>query len=135
MPYAKNGNIRIHYEVEGHGPTLVLQHGFTHSLKRWYLHGYVESLRNDYELVLIDARGHGGSDKPHDPSAYTLAQRAGDVVAVLDDLGRATAFFWGYSMGGRVGFGLAKYAPERIAAFVLGGQHPYELRLPESSRL
>src|SRR5215471_584828 len=135
MAYATNGNVRIHYQVEGHGPTLVLQHGFTHSIRRWHLHGYIESLRNDYEVVLVDARGHGASDKPYDANAYTLAQRVADVVAVLDDLGRATANFWGYSMGGRIGFGLAKYAPERIAAFVIGGQHPYEVRLPAWSRL
>jgi pimeloyl-ACP methyl ester carboxylesterase len=135
MPYAENRGLRIHYEVEGQGPTLVLQHGFTHSVKRWYLHGYVEALRNYYELVLIDARGHGLSDKPHDPTAYTLAARAADVVAVLNDLNRPAATFWGYSMGGRIGFGLAKYAPARITAFVIGGQHPYERLLPESSRL
>jgi pimeloyl-ACP methyl ester carboxylesterase len=38
-------------------------------------------------------------------------------------------------MGGRIGFGLAKYAPERITALVIGGQHPYERRIPASSRL
>jgi len=84
--------------------------------------------------VLVDARGHGGSDKPHDPDAYALTARVGDVVAVLDDLHLDRAAFWGYSMGGRIGFGLAKYAPERITTFVLGGQHPYGRRLPESSR-
>ena len=125
MPYAENRGLRIHYEVEGQGPTLVLQHGFTHSVRRWYLHGYVEALRNYYELVLIDARGHGLSDKPHDLTAYTLAARVADVVAVLDDLNRPAATFWGYSMGGRIGFGLAKYAPARITAFIIGGQHPY----------
>jgi len=135
MPYAENGGVRIHYEVEGQGPTLVLQHGFTHSLRRWYLHGYVEALRDDYELVLIDARGHGASDKPHDSSAYSLAARVGDVVAVLDDLNRASAAFWGYSMGGRIGFGLAKHAQRRFVAFVIGGQHPYGRPLPASTRL
>src|SRR5262245_8441026 len=132
MPYARNGGVRIHYEVDGHGPPLVLQHGFTHSLKRWYMHGYVDTLRHDYQLVLVDARGHGGSDKPHDPDAYGLTAGVGDVVAVLDDLHLDRATFWGYSMGGRIGFGLAKYAPERITTFVIGGQHPYERRLPES---
>lgn len=135
MPHADHRGVRIHYQVEGEGPPLVLQHGFTHSLRRWYLHGYVEALREDYQLILVDARGHGSSDKPHDPSAYTLATRAGDVVAVLDDLNLSAASFWGYSMGGRLGFGLAKYAPERITALVIGGQHPYELRIPASSRL
>lgn len=135
MPFADNGGVRIHYEVEGQGPTLVLHHGFTGNLKRWYLYRYVEALRNDYELVLVDARGHGTSDKPHDPSAYTLAARVGDVIAVLDDLNCVSASFWGYSMGGRIGFGLAKHAPDRVMALVVGGQHPYERRLPASSRL
>ena len=132
MAYVKNGGVRIRYEVDGQGPPLVLQHGFTHSLKRWYMHGYVDTLRHDYQLVLVDARGHGGSDKPHDPDAYALTARVGDVVAVLDDLHLDRATFWGYSMGGRIGFGLAKYAPERITTFIIGGQHPYERRLPES---
>src|SRR5262249_50404343 len=135
MPYVENDGVRIHYEVEGKGPSLVLQHGFTHSLRRWYLHGYVDALRNDYELVLIDARGHGESDKPHDPHAYSLAARVRDVVAVVDDLKRRAVMFWGWSAGGRIGFGLAQYAPQRITAFVIGGGHPYERRLPESSRI
>src|SRR5437763_14786365 len=74
MPYADNGNIRIHYQVEGEGPALVLQHGFTESVTDWYEAGYVEALRRDYRLILIDARGHGASDKPRDPDAYVLTE-------------------------------------------------------------
>jgi len=99
------------------------------------MNGYVEALCPNYQLILIDARGHGGSDKPHDPAAYDLSLRAGDVVAVLDDLHLHTAYFWGYSMGGRIGFGLAKYAPERLAALIIGGMHPYEGRLSAANRL
>jgi pimeloyl-ACP methyl ester carboxylesterase len=125
MPYADNGNVRIHYQVEGEGPALVLQHGFTESVVDWYEAGYVEALRPDYRLILIDARGHGASDKPHDPGAYVLNRRVADVVAVLDALDIAKALFWGYSMGGWTGFGIAKYAKERVHALVIGGQHPY----------
>ncbi len=125
MPYAQNGRVRIHYRVEGEGPALVLQHGFTESVVDWYEAGYVEALRPDYRLVLVDARGHGASDKPHDPDAYVLNRRVADVVAVLDTLAIAKALFWGYSMGGWIGFGLAKYAKERVHALVIGGQHPY----------
>ena len=100
MPYADNGSVRIHYQVEGEGPALVLQHGFTESLVDWYECGYVESLRPDYRLILIDARGHGASDKPHDPDAYVLNRRVADVVAVLDALDIRKALFWGYSMAG-----------------------------------
>ena len=125
MPYADNGSVRIHYEVEGEGPALVLQHGFTESVVDWYESGYVEALRPDYRLILIDARGHGASDKPHGPEAYVLNRRVADVVAVLDALDITKALFWGYSMGGWIGFGLAKYAKERVHALVIGGQHPY----------
>ncbi len=135
MPYADNQGVRIHYKVEGEGPPLVLQHGFTSSLKRWYFHGYVDALKSDYQLVLIDARGHGGSDKPHDPAAYNVSLMAGDVVAVLDALHLDKTRFWGYSMGGWIGYGVAKYAPERVHAFIIGGMHPYGRQLPPSSRL
>src|SRR6516164_6548277 len=125
MPYARNGSVRIHYEVEGEGPALVLQHGFSESVTDWYESGYVSALKTDYRLILIDARGHGASEKPHDPDAYVLNRRVGDVVAVLDALEIAQALFWGYSMGGWIGFGIAKYAKERVRALVIGGQHPY----------
>jgi pimeloyl-ACP methyl ester carboxylesterase len=78
-----------------------------------------------HRLILIDARGHGASDKPHDPDAYELNRRVADVVAVLDALDIAKALFWGYSMGGWIGFGIAKYAKERVRALVIGGQQPY----------
>jgi pimeloyl-ACP methyl ester carboxylesterase len=66
MPYATNQSIRIHYHVAGEGPPLVLQHGFTQSMQRWYQAGYVEALQSAYQRILIDARGHGDSAKPHD---------------------------------------------------------------------
>ena len=125
MPYVDNGGVRIHYQVEGEGPALVLQHGFSESLVDWYESGYVQALRPEYRLILIDARGHGASDKPHDSEAYVLNRRVADVVAVLDALNVAKALFWGYSMGGWIGFGIAKYAKERVHALVIGGQHPY----------
>ncbi len=135
MPYADNQGLRVHYLIEGEGPPLVLQHGFTGSLKDWYECGYVEALKSDYQLILIDARGHGGSDKPHDPADYTLDRRVSDVVAVLDELNLSKVLFWGYSMGARFGYGMAKYAPERLEALVIGGAHPYERIIPESARL
>lgn len=135
MPYADNKGTRVHYQVEGDGPPLVLQHGFTGNLKRWYSFGYVDALKADYQLILVDARGHGASDKPHDPAAYDLSLRVGDVLAVLDDLKLDSVNYWGYSMGGWIGFGMAKYAAQRVHSLVIGGAHPYETRLPASSRL
>jgi pimeloyl-ACP methyl ester carboxylesterase len=133
MPYANHDGIRIYYQVEGQGTPLVLQHGLADSLESWYELGYVPALRADYQLILVDARGHGASDKPHAPNAYGLHRRVGDTVAVLDALDIRQAVFWGYSMGGWIGFGLAKYAPERVQALIIGGQHPYA-RTSETTR-
>jgi pimeloyl-ACP methyl ester carboxylesterase len=72
MPYVNNAGVQIHYEIEGAGPALVLQHGFTQSLESWAECGYVAPLRPKYRLILIDARGHGRSDKPHDEASYSL---------------------------------------------------------------
>ena len=86
MPFANNNGIRIHYEIEGTGVPLILQHGFTDSLESWYENGYVETLKRDYGLILVDARGHGASDKPHETSAYAMERRTADILAVLRDL-------------------------------------------------
>lgn len=124
MPYANNQGIRIHYHVEGDGPPLVMQHGFTSNIQNWYLNGYVEPLQKDYRLILIDARGHGASDKPHDLKDYELSLRVRDVTTVMDDLGIDKAHFLGYSMGGRIGFGIAKFAAQRFRSLIIGGMSP-----------
>jgi pimeloyl-ACP methyl ester carboxylesterase len=126
MPYIKNQNVRIHYRVEGEGPPLVLQHGYTDSLESWYEYGYVDALQHDYRLILIDARGHGASDKPHDPDAYATEHQVADILAVLDGIDVPRAHFWGFSMGGQIGFGLARYAASRFASLILGGADPYQ---------
>ncbi|MDP7340108.1 MAG: alpha/beta fold hydrolase, partial [Vicinamibacterales bacterium] len=126
MPYTDNDGTRIHYHVEGSGPPLILQHGFTSSLENWYVYGYVAPLKAAYRLVLIDARGHGKSDKPHDPAEYDLKLRVNDVTSVLDDLGIDKAHYLGYSMGGRIGFGIALHAPDRVNSLMIGGMHPYD---------
>lgn len=131
MPYASNQGIRIYYEVHGNGPPLILQHGSACSSAEWKEMGYCDGLRRTYQLILIDARGHGQSDKPHDPDAYALPLRVGDVLAVLDALTIRHAHFFGYSMGGWIGFGLATYAPERIRTLIVGGAHPYAETLQE----
>lgn len=128
MPYATNQGIRIHYEVEGNGSPLVLQFGQYFPLDVWYELNYVATLRDDYRLILVDARGHGDSDKPYDPEAYQLELMVQDIVAVLDELGVEKAHYMGYSSGGLTGFGFARFAPERFFSLIIGGMHPYDER-------
>jgi len=126
MPYADNHGVRIHYELEGEGPPLVLLHGLSEDLDFWRDYGYVDPLKNDYKLILIDARGHGASDKPHNPEAYKLEVFVNDIVCVLDNLQIGKAHFLGFSMGGWVGFGIGKYAPERFHSLIIGAMSPYK---------
>lgn len=125
MSFISNNGIRIHYEIAGNGPSLVLQHGLSDSIGSWYEFGYVEQLRDHFQIIMIDARGHGESDKPHDSAAYDVKRMSSDVLAVLDRLKLADVYYCGYSMGCRTGFEIAKQAPDRIRAFIMGGHHPY----------
>jgi pimeloyl-ACP methyl ester carboxylesterase len=125
VPYADSGGIRIYYEVIGKGQPLELHHGFTldhaswsDASKEW---DWAGALKDDFTLILMDSRGHGASDKPHDPQEYQGMKQASDFIAVLDDLGLDKAHFLGYSMGGGIGFVLACYMPQRFHSFVLGG--------------
>jgi pimeloyl-ACP methyl ester carboxylesterase len=128
MPHAKHDGIRIHYHVEGSGPPVVLHAGFTLDMHAWYDWGYVDALAPEYQLILVDPRGHGKSDKPHDPAAYEMSLRAGDVLAVLDDLGIEQTNYLGYSMGGRIGFDIAKLAPTRLRSLTIGASSPFALK-------
>jgi pimeloyl-ACP methyl ester carboxylesterase len=125
MPFADNAGVRIHYVIEGEGPPLVLQHWSVATLENWYDFGYVSALKNEYRLILLDARGHGTSDKPQTPEEYKLKKRVEDIVSVLDNLGIVKTHFFGYSMGGWIGFGLARYAPERLRSLIIGGATPH----------
>ena len=128
MPFANNNGINIHFEVEGdpEAPSVVMQHGLQSSLETWRDSGYVAALKNEYRLILVDARGHGQSDKPHEPESYRPIDFTRDIVAVLDALGIEKAAYWGYSMGASIGFhGIARYTLSRFNCLILGGMSPY----------
>ncbi len=124
MPSIDNLGTVIHYEIAGSGPPLVLQHGRLGSGRFWFDCGYIEPLAEDRTVIAIDARGHGRSDKPHDPSCYTARDMASDVVAVLDDVDAIRADFLGYSMGGRIGFASVAFYPDRFNTLIAGGAGP-----------
>jgi pimeloyl-ACP methyl ester carboxylesterase len=123
--FVNNQGIRIHYEVEGKGPPLALVHGRGLSLEMWRTFGYTTALGKVYQLILVDIRGHGQSDKPSGPEPLRPDAMASDVVAVLDDVGVAKAHFLGYSMGGTIGWVVATTAPTRLLSLIPGGATPY----------
>lgn len=133
MPTAHSGDgTPIHYEVEGSGPPVMLYHGLGLSGEWWRIYGYVTALRDSFTLILIDDRAHGASGKPHDPADYVMARRVEDVTAVLDDLEVEKVHFVGFSLGAIIGYGIAKYAPHRLASLVAGGAQPYGPTNPEN---
>jgi pimeloyl-ACP methyl ester carboxylesterase len=125
MPFVTNRGVRIHYETIGNGPALVMHHGTFGSGADFIDVGYVDAFKADHRVILPDSRGHGQSDKPHDSNSYDLALRASDVLAILNKLGIWKADYFGYSLGGWIGFDLAIRAPERFGSFIFGGSHPY----------
>lgn len=125
MPHAVNDGVRIHFETSGTGPALLLHHGRLENGDVWKELGYVQALQPGRRIVLVDARGHGRSDKPTDTASYAARTMASDMVAVLDALGIDRADVLGYSMGGRIGFMGLAYFPERFASLIAGGAGPY----------
>ena len=121
MAIVNNSGVRIHYKVEGDGPPITLMHGMGGSIENWVNAGYVAALKDELRLILIDSRGFGESDKPHDPGSYTREAKVSDVIAVLDDLGIERAHYWGYSMGASNGWAMGMLRPDRLLSLVLGG--------------
>jgi pimeloyl-ACP methyl ester carboxylesterase len=133
MPFVEHRGQRIHYTVDGDGPAVVLQHGILMSGESWKRGGIVDALVDRYRVVCVDSLGHGASDKPSEPALYEQRQRAGDIVAVLDDLDCGRANLVGHSMGAWLAVGVAKYYPERLSSLVLGGWD-FVNGLPPTSR-
>lgn len=120
--------VRLAYDVRGEGPLVVLLHGFASNARiNWERPGVVDALvAAGHRVATYDARGHGRSDKPHDPAAYSGGAMVGDARALLDALGADSADsadsadLVGYSMGAQVAAGVAAAEP-RVRRLVLGG--------------
>jgi pimeloyl-ACP methyl ester carboxylesterase len=124
MPYATNPDdgTRIYYEIEGEGSPIILLHGLTQTNTAWGRTGFVDALKESYRLVLIDARGHGKSDKPQTADEHGgISAMAADTIAVLDTIGIEQAHVLGYSMGALTCYALGHEAPERLRSMIAGG--------------
>lgn len=102
-----------------------MHHGTMLTGAAWAIDGYLDDLKDHRTLILIDARGYGKSDKPHDTEEYVGSKLARDVITVMDDLGLDAITYWGYSLGAHVGYELANIAPHRLDAMILGAGTPY----------
>ena len=124
MDFDSDG-VRLHFEVDGpeRGMPLVAVHGFASDYQlNWVGSRWQETLTNaGFRVIGLDCRGHGRSDKPHDPAAYAVDVMAGDVTRLLDHLDVATTSYLGYSMGARIGLEVVLDAPDRVSRAVLGG--------------
>ena len=115
-----SGGVRIRYVDHGAGAPVVLVHGFTGSIERsWIDTDVLPDLARDYRVIAFDLRGHGKSDKPHDPMAYE--DLAVDVIRLMDHLKLQQAHLVGYSLGGIILAKLLTTHPARFASAVLGG--------------
>jgi 3-oxoadipate enol-lactonase len=106
--------MKPHHEVAGGGPRVLMGGSLGTTLAMW--DGQL-ALAERLGLVRFDHRGHGGSPAP--PGPYEIADLAGDVLALMDDLGLERASYCGVSLGGMVGMWLGANAPERIDRLVL----------------
>ncbi|MGL4729635.1 MAG: alpha/beta fold hydrolase [Bosea sp. (in: a-proteobacteria)] len=110
-------------ETEGKAEAVVLIHGFasTHAVN-WVNTRWTTTLLNaGYRVIAMDNRGHGQSDKPHEPAAYDSAVMAEDVRALIDHLAIKRLHVMGYSMGARIAAHLTLAYPERVQTLLLGG--------------
>ncbi len=119
MPRINNQGVNIHYKVEGVGPPLLMLHGALGDSKFWFDSGYVEGLRKSYQLILVDLRGHGDSDKPYDSGSYSVNLFVQDVIAVLDELEIGVCHALGVSFGGWIVYSLWRKHPERTKSMIL----------------
>lgn len=126
--YFNSAGVKIHYVTQGQGEAVVLVHGWAVSLTMWGKNRWgdnliLPTLARDFRVIALDCRGHGKSDKPHDPAAYGPPM-AEDVVRLLDHLQVRTAHVVGYSMGAVLAGYLVAHHPDRVRSVVFGGGAP-----------
>src|SRR5438552_7970287 len=113
---------RLHVEVEGSGPVVVLAHGFGGSARNFL--SQARALRDRYRIVRFDARGHARSEAPAEASAYTPEAFVADLGRVLDQVGARAAVVGGLSMGAGTALRFALAHPERVEGLVLAAFPP-----------
>jgi len=102
--------------------TIILLHGFTGSLEDWR---YVSSmLDTGYNYVGIDLIGHGKSESPENPEAYTIDEVIVQINGIVLHLNLHKVILLGYSMGGRCALNYAVKFPEKVEVLILESTSP-----------
>src|ERR1700742_3203760 len=117
MPTIDRDGVKIYYEVHGDGPPLILTPGYSLTSAMWKQQ--IEALSKHHRLILWDMRGHGQSDYPENPSAYSEALTVGDIAALLDLVGAKKAIVGGLSLGGYMSLAFYRAHPERVSALLI----------------
>jgi pimeloyl-ACP methyl ester carboxylesterase len=132
MSRARINGIEIDYEVTGRGRAVVLSHGYSATRRMWQ--GQHQALGDRYRLITWDMRGHGQTDSPDDPAAYSLDATVADLKALLDHLGVQRAVIGGLSLGGYVSLGFHVAHAAMVEALVICDSGP-GYRNPEAREL
>ena len=117
MPYLKRDGIDIYYEDHGQGPAVLLSHGYSATSRMWA--GQIAALAPHYRVIVWDMRGHGESDCPNDPAAYSEALTVEDMAALLRKCGIERAVIGGLSLGGYMSLAFHLAHPEMVRALML----------------
>lgn len=117
MPLLDRDGVHLYYEVHGTGPTVLLTHGYSATSAMWKPN--LAALAQQYRLIVWDMRGHGQSDSPPDPAAYSEEATVGDMVALLEAQGVRQAVVGGLSLGGYMSLAFYLAHPDRVRALML----------------
>ena len=119
---ARLNGIEIDYAVSGHGPVVLLSHGYSATRHMW--DGQHAALGDRWRVISWDMRGHGQTDSPDDPQQYSAALTVGDMRALLQHLDAERAVIAGLSLGGYVSLAFALAHPEMTRALVICDSGP-----------
>lgn len=117
MPTVSSSGATIAYEVHGKSgaPPLLFLNSIGSTRALWDRQRRAFDSR--YRIIQYDARGHGRSSVP--PGPYSIAQLAGDALAILDAESIADAHVCGLSLGGITALWMAVHAPDRVRSLVM----------------
>ncbi|MBM31371.1 MAG: hypothetical protein CL764_00780 [Chloroflexi bacterium] len=124
MGYFEFNKQRVFYEVIGEGKPLVLQHGYMQWGEDWHSAGWIKNLQKNHKLIIIDSMGHGRTSNSKKIEDYTIESGVELIIRLMDLLKIKKFNFFGFSMGGRVGFQILSNYSERVDKIIIGGMHP-----------